>query len=57
MARELRLDSFNYVSEMRKKYYNGLYATLVKKWLILGENNYEKFCVFLKTLKEKEYEH
>lgn len=31
MARELRLDSFNYVSEMRKKYYNGLYATLVKK--------------------------
>ena len=30
MARELRLDSFNYVSEMRKKYYNGLYATFEK---------------------------
>ena len=24
---------------------------------IKAENNYEKFCVFLKTLKEKEYEH
>lgn len=31
MARELRLDSFNYVSEMRKKYYNGSYATFEKK--------------------------
>lgn len=29
MACELRLDSFNYVSEMREKYYNGLYETLV----------------------------
>ena len=25
MACELRLDSFNYVSEMREKYYNSLY--------------------------------
>lgn len=29
MACELRLDSFNYVSEMRAKYYNSLYETLV----------------------------
>lgn len=31
MACKLRLDSFNYVNEMRKKYYNGLYDSFINK--------------------------